>query len=140
MVKVVLDTSVFIAALLSKNTDSSPSQILLLWRSGAFLLVMSPQILGEIVEKLIEREIPEETIAELLEVIDEIALNIPGAFEATYLDSIDPDDNMFLASAYESHADYLVSLDKKHILPIKHYHGTQIVCPEIFLGLYCKNL
>jgi predicted nucleic acid-binding protein len=39
---------------------------------------------------------------------------------------------MFLAAAYEIGADYLVSLDKKHILPLKHYH-TQILSPNLFL-------
>jgi predicted nucleic acid-binding protein len=40
---------------------------------------------------------------------------------------------MFLAAAYEIGADYLVSLDKKHILPLKHDHYTQILSPDLFL-------
>ena len=42
---------------------------------------------------------------------------------------------MFLAAAYESNADYLVSLDKKDLLPLKHYHGTQILNPTLFIRL-----
>jgi predicted nucleic acid-binding protein len=42
---------------------------------------------------------------------------------------------MFLAAAYESSADYLISLDKKHLLPLKYYHGTQVLDPSTFLRL-----
>lgn len=34
MIKVVIDTSVFIAALLRPTSHSSPSKILALWRDG----------------------------------------------------------------------------------------------------------
>ncbi|WNN92185.1 hypothetical protein [Gloeocapsopsis dulcis] len=40
---------------------------------------------------------------------------------------------MFLAAAYEAKADYLVSLDWQHLLPLKYYHGTQIVTPTLFI-------
>lgn len=96
------------------------------WREGCFTLVMSPQILYKITEKLVELNIAEEDIAELLSLIARIADCIEGAVEATLLDDIDPDDNMFLAAAYDSGADYLVSLDKKHLLPLKYYHGTRL--------------
>jgi predicted nucleic acid-binding protein len=59
-------------------------------------------------------------------------LYIPGAYEATRLDTIDPEDNKFLAAAYEAKADYLLSLDN-HLLSIKYYHGTQILTPVLFL-------
>jgi uncharacterized protein len=41
-IKVVVDTSVFIAALLSKNLNSNPNQVLNAWRNGKFTLVTSP--------------------------------------------------------------------------------------------------
>jgi putative PIN family toxin of toxin-antitoxin system len=138
VIKVVVDTSVFISALLSKNKTGSPAQILTRWRKGDFILVLAPQLIGELVTKLIDYGIQDEVIGDLLVVIDAIALQIEGVVEATFLDDIDPNDNMFLAAAYESNANYLVSLDKKHLLPIKHYHGTQIVDPSIFLNLLSR--
>lgn len=87
----------------------------------------------EVVAQLIDKEIDEAIIKELVTTIGLIALRIPGAYESTRLDKVDPGDNMFLAAAYESNADYLVSLDKKHILPLKHYHRTQIVSPELLV-------
>ena len=75
---------------------------------------------------------PEAAIEELVSVIGEIALHISGAYEATRLNEIDPDDNKFLAAVFEIKADYLLSLDN-HLLSIKYYHGTQILTPRLFL-------
>lgn len=80
-----------------------------------------------------------QNIEDLVSVIGTVALHISGAYEAT-LDNIDPDDNMFLAAAYESKANYLVSLDKKHLLPLKHYHGTQIVESALFIRLLRQDI
>jgi predicted nucleic acid-binding protein len=40
MIKVVLDTSVFVSALLSRNPKTAPNQILEGWQQGAFSLVI----------------------------------------------------------------------------------------------------
>lgn len=133
MLRVVIDTNVFVAGFLSQSEFGYPAQIIAAWRSRAFLLVMSPQILREIVAKLLEKNVDEMEIDEFVVRVGEIALHIPGVIETTKLDKIDPDDNMFLAAAYESKADYLVSYDKKSILPLKHFHGTQILSPHLFL-------
>lgn len=133
MLKVVIDTSVFVSALLSKSQLGSPYLVLQAWQQGKFTLIMAPQLLQELVLKLLQLKVPEPTVEELVVVIGEIALHIPGAYEATRLDKIDPDDNKFLASVYEAKADYLISLDN-HLLSIKYYHGTQIVTPHLFLN------
>jgi len=104
-----------------------------MWRAGKFSLVMSPQILRELVATLIEKNIGDAELIEFTTIIAKIALHIPGAYESTKLDAIDVDDNKFLAAAYESDADYLVSLDSKHMLPLKFFHGTQIVAPHLLL-------
>lgn len=131
--KVILDTSVFISALLSKNPNSAPCQIIRYWKEGKFNLVISPQLLEELTEKLLEKKINKGDIKDILTAIFYTAIKIKGIYQATLLDKIDPDDNIFLAAAYEVSADYLVSLDKQHILPLKHYHGTQILSPDLFL-------
>lgn len=135
---VIVDTSVFISALLSKNPNSAPCQIIIFWREGKFNLVISPQILEELVEKLLAKNIDKTDIKDILTAIFYTAIKIQGTYEATILDNIDPNDNMFLAAAYEVSADYLVSLDKKHILPLKHYHGTQILSPDLLIRILDK--
>lgn len=133
MLKVILDTNIFVAGYLSKSKLGYPSQILELWRSGEFTLVMSPQILEEIIAKLIEKGIPENLLVDLVATIGQIALYIPGAYETCKLNKIDQDDNKFLAAALESGADFVVSYDTKSLLPLKHFHGTQIRLPELFI-------
>ena len=135
MLKVVIDTSVFVAGLLTKDKSSGSFQVLSNWRQSRFTLVMSPQILNELIRVLERRGFSESSTKNLVDAINVVSLNIPGVYEATFLDDIDPKDNMFLAAAYEAKADYLVSLDKKHILPIKYYHGTQILQPKSFLDV-----
>jgi uncharacterized protein len=135
VIKVVLDTSVFIAAFLSKSQTSTPVLVLNSWRNQCFTLVMAPQLLRELVVQLMRKHVPQADIEDLVALIAEAALHIAGAYEATSLDNIDPDDNMFLAAAYEAKADYLVSLDRQHLLPLKHYHGTQILTPALFLRI-----
>ena len=130
---VILDTSVFLSALLSKNPNSAPCRIIRYWREGRFKLVISPQLLEELVEKLLVKNIDRNDIKDILRAIFYTAIKIQGIYQATILDQVDPNDNMFLAAAYEIGADYLVSLDKKHILPLKHDHYTQILSPDLFL-------
>lgn len=133
MLKVVVDTSVFVAGYLSKTGKGHASKIIACWRKGTFQLIMSRQILEEIAAKFLEKGIPEDQIIEFIRTVGEIALFIPGAYVVYKLDDIDPDDNMLLAAAQEGQADYLVSLDAKHILPLKHHGKTQIVSPALFL-------
>lgn len=133
MLKAVVDTSVFVAGYLSRTGNGYSAQIVNRWRAGEFQLIMSRQLLEEIVGKFVEKGIEEGLILQFVEVVGRTALNIPGAHVVYRLDDVDPDDNMLLAAAQESGADYLVSLDAKHLLPLKHHRGTQIVEPELFL-------
>lgn len=139
MLKVVVDTSVFIAGYLARSTSSYSAKIIACWRAGEFKLVMSDEILEEIVAKFIEKKIPTVEILELISSMGQLALFTPGNYMVYRLNDIDPDDNMLLAAAQESGADYLVSLDAKHVLPLKHHRGTQIVSPELFLRALTKE-
>jgi putative PIN family toxin of toxin-antitoxin system len=138
MLKVVLDTSVFVSAILSKNIKTAPNQIISRWQKGEFSLVISPQLQEELIMVLLRKKIKRELIENLLTVMEALAIQIDGVYEATILDNIDSNDNMFLAAAYESSADYLVSLDN-HLLLFKFYHGTQILTPSLFLELLFRD-
>ena len=47
----------------------------------------------------------------------------------------DPKDDMVVATAVAAKADYLVTGDRRHLLPIGSYEGIQIVTPRQFLDL-----
>lgn len=109
------------------------------WQEGDFILIISRQLKEELVILLLRKGIQAESIEDLVTVIEILALQIEGLYEATFLDKIDRNDNMFLAAAYEAKADYLVSLDN-HLLSLKFYHGTQILTPSLFLQAIVKSL
>ncbi len=81
---------------------------------------------------LLRRGIPATESEDLVEIISLIALQIPGSYETALLNDVDPDDNKFLAAAYEAKADFLISLDGD-LLNLKFFHGTQIFTPAAFL-------
>ncbi len=53
--------------------------------------------------------------------------------QATINASPDPDDNQFLEVAVEVNATYLITGDKKHLLPLNPYQGIQIISVRDFL-------
>ncbi len=130
---VVLDTSVFISAYLSRNFESAPHQIISLWKQGNCILIMTPQIRKELVMVLVRKGVNVNLIKDLVKSITNLALHKEGIYKTNFLDNIDPKDNMFLSACYESKADYLVSLDK-HLLNLKHFHQTLIFNPQSFLN------
>jgi putative PIN family toxin of toxin-antitoxin system len=131
--KVVLDTSIFISAYLSKNEQKSPNKILTLWQQGDFILILTPLLIEELIIVLERKKVDELSILKLVENIAEKAIIKEGIYQTNILDNIDPKDNMFLSACYESNANYLVSLDK-HLLNLKHFHNTLIFNPQSFLN------
>ena len=49
--------------------------------------------------------------------------------------SPDETDNRYIECAVEGKADYLVTGDKKHLLPLNEYEGVQILSPASFLAI-----
>ncbi len=140
MLKVVVDTSVFVSGFLSRNRSSNPSMIISRWRDGDFQLVMSRPILEEITATLLEKGIDEKNILEFVTTIGKLALFVPADLIVYRLDNIDPADNKFLSAAQESQADFLVSLDAKHLLPLKHHYRTQILNPKLFIQILDREV
>jgi predicted nucleic acid-binding protein len=46
------------------------------------------------------------------------------------------DDNRILECAIEGRVQYLISGDRKHLLPLKEYQGAKILSPAEFLKLF----
>lgn len=141
-IKAVIDTSVYIAAFGSRSKTSAPAKVIDNLREGYFIAVISPQILAELIEVCERRGKSKEDVITFLKSIRENIFKILGDYSVSTLDFIDPKDNMLLAAALEAKADYLVSLDKQHVQPLKHYMGTQIVDPNQFIheiDLYKKG-
>jgi len=49
------------------------------------------------------------------------------------------DDNRILECALEGKAEYIISGDKRHLLPLGEYEGIRILSPDEFLRLIRKQ-
>jgi len=135
VLRVVLDTNVFVSSLLS--TQGLPAQVLNAWREGRYMLVTSPAIIAEIVEVL---ELPriakkysmrQEDIESLVDLLKTDTILVPGRAAIKGAVPQDPRDEMFLACAIDASADCIVSGDR-HLLDLHTYRGIPILTVKEF--------
>lgn len=134
MPKVVLDTNVLVSAL---HFGGRPRELLDLARHGHIELIMSPFILQE-TEKVLREKLQweERILKETLSKLKDIATIVepPPSHRVTLIKEKDA-DNRILECAAAGGADFLVSGDTKHILPLKEFRGVRILRPADFLRL-----
>lgn len=133
--KVVLDANVIVSAFISSR--GAPRQIVDQWRAEAFQLLTSEAILLEVSRVLRYPKIAalhrltETELREFLTLLrKESAVVITTETLAV---SPDETDNRYLECAVAGSADYLVTGDKRHSLPLTKYRGVWIVSPTTFL-------
>jgi len=131
--RVVLDTGILIAALITRNTP--PDVIYQAWRKRNFVLITSEWQLSEFrrvsrYPKLRRYLIPSEAG----NMINGIRYQAVVLTDLPTMDvSQDPDDNPVLAMAVAGTADFLVSGDKRDLLALGHIEKTKIVTARDFL-------
>ncbi len=137
--RVVLDTGILIAALIT--ADTSPDQIYQAWRKKRFTLVSSVWQLGEF-----RRASRYERVKKFLRPIE--AGNLVNGIKrhATVLTELpdvdlsrDPQDNPVLAMAIAGEADYLITGDRRGLLSLKRVGTTRIVTAAEFLKILKKK-
>ena len=129
MIKVVIDTNVFISSFFGGN----PKRIIDLWKNGEIKLCQSGEIVDEYVEVLKRLGLQNESeLQELLKTFSE-GHNIIFSATTPSLKIIeqDPDDNMFIECAVALECSHIISGDK-HLKSIKNYMGIEIVNPKEF--------
>ncbi len=134
---VVIDTNVFVSALLSPTSASA--NLVSLWQRGRFALLSTPEQIDELnrvtrYPKIRQRLNPALAGRLINEIRNLATLVMPPLPEV--LVSPDPYDNYLLAMASAGVADYLVTGDKRDLLSLKKYEGTKIVTVSYFLNLY----
>ncbi len=143
MIRAVIDTNVFVSALLTKK-QSSPFQLYKAFIEQKFLLITSPAILSEIEdvmnrEKLIklhmlsskQRQGVMEQLYALCYLIQDSATGGKVIVER------DPADDKFLHAAEKGHANAIVSGDRD-LLELTEYKGIPILTAHEFLILLQK--
>ncbi len=131
--RIVLDTNVLISALAFPG--SKPDQILHRIRRGEMDLFISPFILSELDRVLREKfRFGEKEARARVRVIRSIAHLVQPIERITVVTAKD-DDNRILECALAAQAEFLVTGDQEHLLPLGSYRDTKIVTPAHFLDL-----
>jgi len=129
MLKVVIDTNVFISAFYLP--DPRPAEVVFLARRKRILNFISPQILKEI-ERILQKKLLWDN-AKTESAVSRIRIFSEMVHPKERLEVIaDDPDNRILECAVEGHAEFIISGDK-HLLNLKAYQGIAIVTPVDFL-------
>ena len=136
MLRIVLDTNVFVSSLLLRKGASA--KVLHEWRAGKYLLITSPSIISEIQGVLqtprIKKRygIGQEEIDRLIDLLEKEAVVLPGLSDARGTIPQDPEDEKFLACAVDAGADLIVSGDR-HLLDLGEHRGIPIITVREFI-------
>ncbi|MBD3233073.1 MAG: putative toxin-antitoxin system toxin component, PIN family [candidate division Zixibacteria bacterium] len=129
-IRVVLDTNVLISAL---HFGGNPYKILVLAIRENVDMYISPFILGELELVLREKFLWSSTnIQKAISKLRNISILVAPNQRIDVIRGKDS-DNRILECALEAKADYLISGDTKHILPLGQYKGVKILSPSEFL-------
>ncbi len=133
MLKVVLDTNVYISAIL---TLGNSREVLELSKKGEITPLISEAILLEI-ERILRLKLkrPQFEVFVILEAIREISIFVSPSQIFSVIKEDDA-DNRILECAVEGKAKYIISGDKRHLLPLKRYRGIKILSPKDFLEIF----
>lgn len=128
--RIVADTNILISALLF---GGPPEQVFLAGMRGEIQLLTSLSLLKEFEKVLKEKfkispPLVKEIVAEVREVAE--VVEVSSHLEAI---SYSDEDNRVLECAVDGKADFIVTGDSKHILPLKEYNGIKILSPSDFL-------
>ena len=134
--KVVLDTNILISSLL--KAKSKARDIYRLALRGEIELYTSVDLISELSRVLeypkfgfekLQKEVFLKNLRRVATILVKPGLRIDVIKE-------DSPDNKFLECAVEAKADYLISGDNRHLLPLNNFQGIRIVSPSQFLKLY----
>jgi putative PIN family toxin of toxin-antitoxin system len=129
MSRVVLDTNVYISALMFGGL---PGSLLDLAFLRSFTLVVSAALLDELDEKLREKFGVSHADAALLRARLESVAHVVEPQEILNVITEDPDDNRVLECAVSGNVDLIVSGDR-HLLKLGEYQGIAIVTVRQFM-------
>ncbi len=135
--RVVLDANIYASALM--KVEGTPARVLQTIIDGKkYELVASHPILDELKRILFYSKIRtriKKTDQELLSWLDALNMICHIVVQRYAYDSLvqeDPDDDIYLIAAIESHAEFIVSGDQ-HLLKMNNFEGIKIVNAITFI-------
>ena len=138
MIRAVLDTNVLASGFVEFATaERAPARLLRLWREQHFALVVSAEILTELLNTLADpyfrRQLTLEQIHAAQLLLQEEAIWTPLTVRVSGVATHAADDQI-VAAAVSAQAEYLVIGDKK-LQQLGACRGVRVVSPRTFLDL-----
>lgn len=135
MAKVFLDASVIIAGI--NSSTGASNFILKLSKDKKIRSFVSEMVIQEVIRNL-KKKLPERVLIEFFKYLSEGNFKKIEFEEESeilkYQDITDAKDVHIIAATFKSKADYLITLDKKHLLKLKSKNFPyKIVTPGEFL-------
>lgn len=132
MLKITADTNIYISAILF---GGKPEQIIKFAAAEKITLLISHDILAEIAYVLRSKfSWSNQQIDQVDEMLKEICFFVTPSHRLKVIKDDDA-DNRILECALEGKADFIVTGDKRHLLPLKEYNGIRIVDTAYFLKI-----
>lgn len=136
--RAVLDTNVWVSALIYSPETGPLSQILAHLEKGDFVLVTSPALVDEFIDVLDRHHVPKVTLRKWLNLLKRTRRGRPPlVFHVRPKNQIaivfnDPDDDRVLECAVEGQADFIVTGDKD-LLRLNRFQNVTIIPPRAFI-------
>lgn len=141
MIAAVVDTNILVRGAIASHPNSASKSVVDAIFAGSFLLLLSRETLFEI-----QRVLADEEIREMHGWSEELILSFCRALEikGRVIETTtvvppsltrDVTDTKFVALAIDGQADYLVTLDRRHLGRLKKVGKVKVVTPAKFLML-----
>src|SRR3989338_2994797 len=127
MIRVLPDTNILISSVFWRG---NPYEVVRRGILGEYQLVLSAEILDEVVDKLRNKfHFPEESIQELVDILMTYShiVDVTSKFDVVR----DKKDNKIVECAFDGKADYIVTGDPD-LLELKEFRGIKIVKAKEF--------
>lgn len=135
MLKVVIDTNVFISGVLVEA--GNPSLVIKAWkRTQKYQLFITEEIIQEVLKVMHRLNVNADIIADWDKAIRGSAISVAPTRKIEAIKE-DPTDNKFLECAIEVQADYIVTGDK-HLKGLAEFEGIKIVEARKFLDILAR--
>jgi len=128
MIRVLPDTNIIISSVFWRG---NPYEVIRIGILGEYQLVISAEILDEVVDKLRNKfQFPEENIRELIDILMTYCyiVDVTSKFDVVR----DKKDNKIIECAFDGKVDYIVTGDPD-LLVLKNFRGIKIIKAKEFL-------
>ena len=128
MIRILPDTNIIISSVFWRG---NPYEVVRRGILGGYKLVISAEILDEVVDKLRNKfQFPEESIQELIDILMTYChiVEVTSKFDVVR----DKKDNKIIECAFDGKSDYIVTGDPD-LLILKEFRGIKVVKAKEFL-------